>query len=286
MSSSGSESNLMSPPGSIHIDGVPSEPANRGRQKNYSPHEIETLCKCYVSVSENSIIGTDQSGEEMWKRITQKYNELVPHAQRKLRSLRDKYYEVSSASTKFNGLYQFVKNKNPSGANTEDILEQAQQLFKAKAPDNKEFIYRSGWEVLRMFPKWGYLARDLSMTANAKRGREESEEELLESIQTRRRPPGRDTSKKAAFKPQPDPLDELALAAKERNRLMQEHQDIQIMKRMPDTPEAIEYFLIKQKQVLAKLKAHVNVPPEQPTPAALTADNDLVFEPRELNDTL
>jgi hypothetical protein len=227
------------------------------RSKNFTPEELERLCKCWVSVSEDPVVGTDQSAEAMWQRIHKKFSE-TSNAIRTARSLKDKFYEVSAACMKFNGCYKFVISKNQSGTNTDDVLAEAQKLFQAREANHKEFPFVACWEILRQYPKWGSLSSDLSGTSKGAKlvagsgpALDPISASILDARTPGKRPMGRDAAKKELYETHSHGMQQLVEESKKRNRIMQQHHEFMIMKMRPDTPEAQEYFLSMQKEIMA-----------------------------------
>ena len=53
-------------------------PPTRGVRTPYTPPEMDQLFKAYLAVSEDSDVGTNQSGDRFWWRVTRRYNENWP----------------------------------------------------------------------------------------------------------------------------------------------------------------------------------------------------------------
>ena len=50
------------------------------RGQSYTTSEDIHLCRVWLDISQNPIIGTNQSKETFWKRVTSEYNKQKPNA--------------------------------------------------------------------------------------------------------------------------------------------------------------------------------------------------------------
>lgn len=94
------------------------------RSASYSMEEDIFLCHVYLDVSQNPIIGINQSGDQFWKRVLVEYekSEFFPNQPRPQRSLQTRMTTILSAVSKLRGCVNQIENKNPSGASEQDIV--------------------------------------------------------------------------------------------------------------------------------------------------------------------
>ena len=83
------------------------------------------LCRVYLDVSQNPILGINQTSDHFWSRIKNEYNsnllESVTEARGK-RSLQSRWQTIKTAVSKLRECVRQVENLNPSGASEQDIV--------------------------------------------------------------------------------------------------------------------------------------------------------------------
>ena len=132
------------------------------RGAGYSPEEDLALAKAWASVSEDAATGTEQTGEQVYRRVAEPYNRLRPvgRERRTAESLRSRLNNLFRAILKFNGNYWSVKRKNPSNTTDDDVIRLATGLFNgmqmAGVEDDcgKPFKHLDVWRMLREHPKF------------------------------------------------------------------------------------------------------------------------------------
>ena len=95
------------------------------RSASYSNEEDQLLCHVYLDVSQNPIIGTNQSSLQFWSRIETEYHKALPvHITRvrPRRSLTSRMQVINTAIGKLRGCVRQIKNLNPSGVSEQDIV--------------------------------------------------------------------------------------------------------------------------------------------------------------------
>jgi hypothetical protein len=106
------------------VDGgleLPMQPSSGGkgtskRGSNYSQEEDIQLCNSYISIGNDSIIGTDQSGKKFWERITAHYHAFRDFpSDRTSNSLEHRCGVVVKDCMRFQGYYEEVERRHPSG---------------------------------------------------------------------------------------------------------------------------------------------------------------------------
>lgn len=118
----------------------------------WNSDECRHLCLCWISISEDPIIGDSQRENSFWQRIEAEFCNN-DHYQRSAKALKSKFSIVNKSVQTFNGCYNMILQRNESGKTEQDQLSDAAMLFRVKNK-NKAFIYLSSWEVIKNSPKW------------------------------------------------------------------------------------------------------------------------------------
>ena len=94
------------------------------RSTGYTVTEDVLLCQVFLDISQDPIIGRNQSRDAFWSRVEDKYNELRDQhfEMRTSRSIRSRMEIISNEVRKLNACLRQVENLNPSGASDEDIV--------------------------------------------------------------------------------------------------------------------------------------------------------------------
>ncbi|KAL4589024.1 hypothetical protein LXL04_001926 [Taraxacum kok-saghyz] len=126
------------------------------RSSSYSHIEDQQLCHVYIDVSQNPIIGKNQSRDKLWMRIETQYHADEPfkNQPRPRRSLESRMGIILKAISKLRGCVNQIVNKNPSGASEQDIIDQAKVLFAQDPNYNKGFVFEHVWNILKNVQKF------------------------------------------------------------------------------------------------------------------------------------
>ena len=93
------------------------------RTSSYSIQEDVRLCQVYLDISQNPIIGINQSKDQFWARGESAYHSREFSSQpRPRRSLQTRMTTILAAVSKLRGCINQIENQNPSGASQEDIV--------------------------------------------------------------------------------------------------------------------------------------------------------------------
>ncbi|KAL1211210.1 hypothetical protein V5N11_032672 [Cardamine amara subsp. amara] len=94
------------------------------RSVSYSVEEYILLCHVYLDVSQNLIIGINQSGDQFWGRVKIEFDKSIVACtqERPRRSLQTRMSTILTTCSKLRGCINHIENKNPSGASKEDII--------------------------------------------------------------------------------------------------------------------------------------------------------------------
>ena len=106
------------------------------RAGNYTPDEDKALCRAYLNLTENSIVGVHQSGGVFWDYVKQKFDYLMVEMEGddcilvRTVALKNCYTKkLQPTLLRFHAHYLHVKAHEESGTNEEDMLDKAEKLF-------------------------------------------------------------------------------------------------------------------------------------------------------------
>jgi len=97
------------------------KPLNRVKGSNFIPPEDTLVVMCWLEISKDSEVGTNQKGSTFWDRIVKLYNVrrgTLPS--RSLRSLQSRWDLIKEIVGKFVGYVLQVERANPSGYGDSD----------------------------------------------------------------------------------------------------------------------------------------------------------------------
>ncbi|KAL5548413.1 hypothetical protein UlMin_003644 [Ulmus minor] len=132
--------------------------ASQHRSSSYTNEEDLHLCHVYLDISQNPIIGINQSKDQFWARIEYDYNnpqsEFTITQARPKRSLQCRMQVILTAVGKLRGCIRQIENLNPSGASEQDILNRAKTLLTQDAKYQKGFKFDHVWPILKDIEKF------------------------------------------------------------------------------------------------------------------------------------
>ncbi|KAL1216080.1 Glutathione S-transferase T3 [Cardamine amara subsp. amara] len=123
---------------------------------SYSVEEYILLCHVYLNVSQNPIIGINQSGDQFWGRVKTEFDKstIASSEERPRRSLQTRMSTILTACSKLRGCVNQIENKNPSGASEQDIvINQAKMLLTQEVNYSKSFKFDHVWPILKGIEK-------------------------------------------------------------------------------------------------------------------------------------
>ncbi|XP_035550683.1 glutathione S-transferase T3-like [Juglans regia] len=130
----------------------PSKKTQRG--VSFTVEEDNLLLSAWLNISMDAIRGTDKKYSQMWKRISNYYNEHknTSMANRSGGSLTNRWSVIQKCTNKFCAAVAQVESLHPSGATEQDKIERAKIMYREteKATYNMEHC----WCLLRHQPKW------------------------------------------------------------------------------------------------------------------------------------
>ncbi|XP_021598874.1 glutathione S-transferase T3-like [Manihot esculenta] len=121
------------------------------RSAGYSTNEDVLLCGVYLDVSQDPIVGKQQSSQRFWSRVAEAY-ELAKNEcweSRNPRSLQCRLQVIEKAIRKLNGCYRQVENLHPSGASEQDLLNQAKTLLMQDPSYKRGFKFDHVWNMMK-----------------------------------------------------------------------------------------------------------------------------------------
>ncbi|EHS63180.1 uncharacterized protein PGTG_20763 [Puccinia graminis f. sp. tritici CRL 75-36-700-3] len=122
------------------------------RSASYSENEDVQLCRSWIAISEDPLVGTHQDGTTFWKRVHHSYSRNLPESRRTAGSLKAHWVALQKPISKFRGFVNQVEQFGKSGASAEDCLNRALELF---SQDQKaSFKYLRVYNILVKVPKW------------------------------------------------------------------------------------------------------------------------------------
>lgn len=94
------------------------------RSQSYSVEEDIQLCHVYLDISQNPIVGINQSKDQFWSRVEMAFQSDARFQTpfRPGNSLRKRMQVINTAVSKLRGCVRQIERMNPSGASNEDIV--------------------------------------------------------------------------------------------------------------------------------------------------------------------
>lgn len=125
------------------------------RQKNFSKAEDLTLCDAYLEITQDPIIGVDQSRDCYWKRINAYFHaNKTEDSDRTQSSLQHRWDFIKEHVSKFCACYAQVINRNQSGMTRDNKLAQALVKYANDDKAHKSFGLMHCFTKLEDTEKW------------------------------------------------------------------------------------------------------------------------------------
>ncbi|XP_073139076.1 uncharacterized protein [Henckelia pumila] len=117
--------------------------ASSARTAFYTIEEDKHLCHIYLDISQNPIVGINQSKDQFWARVEEGYNSSKPNTVqiRNKRSLQCRVKTILRQVGRLRGCIRQIEILKPSGASDEDILHRAKDLFMQDPNYSKGFKF-------------------------------------------------------------------------------------------------------------------------------------------------
>jgi hypothetical protein len=122
------------------------------RLASYSESKDVQLCRSWIAIPEDPLIGTNQDGATFWKRVHQSFSKDLPESRQTPGILKAHWGALQKVVSKFRGFVNQVEQFGKSGALAKDCLNRALELFST---DQKcSFKYLRCYNILVKIPKW------------------------------------------------------------------------------------------------------------------------------------
>ncbi|GKE26896.1 glutathione S-transferase T3-like protein [Tanacetum coccineum] len=127
---------------------------NAPRQTAWTHEEEIALCKGWVDVSKNNMLGNSRKEAGFWCAVlAYMVSKTKQYGRRTYDMVNGKWKTVRPTGVRFCGVYGNVMRRGQeSGASDEDYFERA--LMDYQAETGTTFKYRHCWEILKNSPKW------------------------------------------------------------------------------------------------------------------------------------
>ncbi|KAK2638356.1 hypothetical protein Ddye_026151 [Dipteronia dyeriana] len=127
------------------------------QSSGYTNEDDIHLCHVYLDVSQNPIIGTNQSRDQFWSRVESDYNNLKAEFITELRakrSLQCRMQTILTSVNKLRGCVRQIENLHPNSASDQDIMHRAKALLMQDKKYIKGFKFDHVWSILKDIPKF------------------------------------------------------------------------------------------------------------------------------------
>jgi hypothetical protein len=143
------------------------EPAKATQQKNYTKKDDVQLCDLWLNVTQDPVVGTNQTGNGFWNRVTKNYMKALPNVPRTVVGLKSCWATIQGFINKFAGCLNQINNRNQSGTTNEDQLTYALRLYAETY--RKAFPHLTCYNILTAAPKWNkyFTALEQKSKSNA-----------------------------------------------------------------------------------------------------------------------
>ncbi|TVU14768.1 hypothetical protein EJB05_38261, partial [Eragrostis curvula] len=137
-------------------DTTPSKrPPKRG--SNYSLEEDIQVCKSWINISNDAVVGTDQPGATYWERIAQDFHKNKNfESDRSANSIEHRCQTILKECMRFHGYFEEIERCHPSGVPYQEHLLQAQKLYGTKNK-GKRCPFIDCWLIVRHTEKFSAL---------------------------------------------------------------------------------------------------------------------------------
>ena len=115
---------------------------------------MDQLFKAYLAISEDPEVGTNQSGDRFWWRISRRYNENRPDGtiERNESMVRNTIFRANKEIQMFQSYYLQEERVAGSGNSELDIISAALATYQSQ--HYKPFKYLNAWQEVRVHSKY------------------------------------------------------------------------------------------------------------------------------------
>ncbi|XP_024311267.1 glutathione S-transferase T3 isoform X3 [Brachypodium distachyon] len=154
------------------VEEVP-PPKTQKRSSNYTHDEDIQLCKSWINISTDAIVGNEQPGKSYWARIAEHYHEnRTFESDRNANSLEHRWNVLQKECMKWQANFEQVERRHESGIPYKEHMKERHALYANGEPKNKSFQYVHCWLEVRHTPKF------LALDAATKRSRSTPSDEV------------------------------------------------------------------------------------------------------------
>lgn len=127
-----------------------------GRGKQWNDDETKALIEAFIHISEDAMIGTNQSGDQLYLRVMEDAKKrYAGEWMRSPEACKKRWLEVSKEVQKFCAAMKFVESVEHSGWNDHDYFKAAEEYYCAQNNDSSgKFKFVDEWKFLKGFEKW------------------------------------------------------------------------------------------------------------------------------------
>ena len=152
-----------------------------GRGKQWTRIETKALVEAYIHISEDGLIGVNQSGEQLYKRVwTEAKSRFRGDWMRSPEACKNRWLDVSREVQRFCAAMKFVTSVERSGWNDDDYFKAAEDYYRERRSVSR-FNYVDEWKYLKSFEKWKTMT---SPTTGTKRSSSSEDSELSDVSNT------------------------------------------------------------------------------------------------------
>ncbi|KAH7861821.1 hypothetical protein Vadar_031321 [Vaccinium darrowii] len=123
------------------------------RGKSFTPEQDEAICRAYLCITEDPIIGNSQPRSQFWHRVLQEYEGKTNDDQRSESSVKSRWQIIQKCCNKFRGCLRSVEALHQSGMTHQNEYDMAKQAYYEDT--GKYFSGMDGcWAILEHAIKW------------------------------------------------------------------------------------------------------------------------------------
>lgn len=124
-----------------------------GRGTNFSDQSLKQLCKSWLQVSEDPLLGNDQKGATFWSRIAADHNKCVSTGDvRTVKSLEARWAMLNRSMAEFAGYVEQIRGLKQTSKGPDDIVIDVLAMYKQE--NGSDFKDVKCYKILRVAPKW------------------------------------------------------------------------------------------------------------------------------------
>lgn len=123
------------------------------RGKSFTQEQDEAICRAYLCITKDPLIGNSQPRSQFWIRVQQEYKGKIDDNQRSEASIKARWQIIQKCCNKFRGCLRSVQAQRHSGMTYQNEFEMAKQTYYDDT--GKYFSGMDGcWAILAESIKW------------------------------------------------------------------------------------------------------------------------------------